>query len=126
MFCFPRKFEFKTRISVERKKKQKEKKELKERREGKGERKTYFRKVGMPWHRSPLSASLSRRTSQLNESVGEGRKKEDIFLFSPAVFVSRRAYKREGRGGRERSVATTRPEGRRWPDVKEFEQRNLC
>lgn len=125
MFCFPRKFEFKTRISVERKKKQKKKRI--ERNEEKGKEKgTYFRKVGMPWHRSPLSASLSRRTSQLNESVGEGRKKEDIFLFSPAVFVSRRAYKREGRGGRERSVATTRPEGRRWPDVKEFEQRNLC
>lgn len=30
MFCFPKKFEFKTRISVERKKKQKEKKESKE------------------------------------------------------------------------------------------------
>lgn len=39
MFCFPRKFEFKTRISVERKKKQKEKKKRIEGNEEKGKEK---------------------------------------------------------------------------------------
>lgn len=67
-------------------------------------------------NRSPLSASLSRRTSQLNES-GE------TFFFSHRPSLDR-TDKREGRGD---AWQQARPEGRRWPDVvEEFERRNLC
>lgn len=55
--------------------------------------------------------------------IGEGGERGDIFLFSP-VFLCIAYGLTKGRKGEGES--TTRPEGRRWPDVEEFEQRNLC
>lgn len=124
MFCFPRKFEFKTRISVERKKKQKKKSKETKRRERRKE--NVLSKSGDALASITIIGFLISPDVTIKRIGGGGEKERGHFSFLTGRLCIASGLQKGGKGRTRAIRGNNKPEGRRWPDVKEFEQRNLC